>query len=62
MDLLIVRAESLACGHRDGELLSPLVQRFLPAFLPALQDEGLCLQADALAVSNGSTDRFVVSG
>ena len=61
MGLLIVRAESLACGHRDGEFLSPLAQRFLPAFLPALQDEGLGLKADALSMSNGSTDRFVLS-
>ena len=60
--LVVVRAESLACGHRDGELFSPLAQRFLPAFFPALQDQRLGLQADALAVSNGSTDRFVVSG
>lgn len=60
--LAVVGADAWVMGHLHSQLLSPLTEGFLPAFLPFLGHQWSGFQADAIAMGDATADRFEVIG
>ena len=60
--LAVVSADAWVMGHFHSQLLSPLTEGFLPAFLPFLGHQWSGFQADAVAMGDATADCFEVIG